>query len=217
MSCGTLFVRQLIDYRNIKVIRRDSCLLTYPPTRISLYLPANDGTIESEDANSEQNNVIMSPLNSASYFLVRPLLCSGSRQKDDKNRLSVSPVCGFKSYSAVHESNTITGRETATKWTTKCFIIVSLGDEAYVVKFNYSRLNRKKGADIYINFFLTYESYLPYPFYLYKSTLTSKGLSKSFNKGCLVSFSDRIALSIGIFQSIPRESSRMLIPPSASG
>ena len=52
--------------------------------------------------------------------------------------------------------------------------------------------------------------------YLYKSTLISNGLSKSPNFGCLVSFSERIALS-AIRQSIPKESSRILMPPSASG
>ena len=53
--------------------------------------------------------------------------------------------------------------------------------------------------------------------YLYKSTLISKGLSKSFNIACFVSFSERLACSVGIFQSIPRLSSRIEIPPSASG
>ena len=53
--------------------------------------------------------------------------------------------------------------------------------------------------------------------YLYKSTLISNGLSKSFSIACFVSFSERLACSVGIFQSIPRVSSRMLIPPSASG
>ena len=53
--------------------------------------------------------------------------------------------------------------------------------------------------------------------YLYKSTLTSNGLSKSFNIACFVSFSERLACSVGIFQSIPRVSSTILMPPSASG
>ena len=53
--------------------------------------------------------------------------------------------------------------------------------------------------------------------YWYKSTLMSNGLSKSFNIACLVSFSERLACSVGIFQSIPRESSKIEIPPSASG
>ena len=53
--------------------------------------------------------------------------------------------------------------------------------------------------------------------YLYKSALISNGLSKSFNIACFVSFSERLACSVGIFQSIPRVSSRMLMPPSASG
>ncbi len=53
--------------------------------------------------------------------------------------------------------------------------------------------------------------------YLYKSTLMSNGESKSFNIACFVSFSERLACSVGIFQSIPRLSSRMLMPPSASG
>ena len=53
--------------------------------------------------------------------------------------------------------------------------------------------------------------------YLYKSTLISNGDSKSFSIVCFVSFSERLACSVGIFQSIPRVSSRMLIPPSASG
>ena len=53
--------------------------------------------------------------------------------------------------------------------------------------------------------------------YLYKSTLISNGLSKSFNFACFVSFSERLACSVGIFQSIPRVLSRILIPPSASG
>ena len=53
--------------------------------------------------------------------------------------------------------------------------------------------------------------------YLYKSTLISNGESKSFSITCFVSFSERLACSVGIFQSIPRLSSRMLMPPSASG
>ena len=53
--------------------------------------------------------------------------------------------------------------------------------------------------------------------YLYKSTLISNGESKSFNIACFVSFSERLACSVGIFQSMPRLSSRMLMPPSASG
>ena len=53
--------------------------------------------------------------------------------------------------------------------------------------------------------------------YLYKSTLISNGESKSFSMACFVSFSERLACSVGILQSIPRVSSRMLIPPSASG
>ena len=59
--------------------------------------------------------------------------------------------------------------------------------------------------------------YQPQDPYLYKSTLMSNGESKSFNIACFVSFSERLACSVGIFQSIPRLSSRMLIPPSASG
>ena len=53
--------------------------------------------------------------------------------------------------------------------------------------------------------------------YLYKSTLMSNGLSKSFNISCFVSFSERLAWAVGIFQSMPKVSSRMLMPPSASG
>ena len=53
--------------------------------------------------------------------------------------------------------------------------------------------------------------------YLYKSTLISNGESKSFSIACFVSFSERLACSVGIFQSIPRVSSRILMPPSASG
>ena len=53
--------------------------------------------------------------------------------------------------------------------------------------------------------------------YIYKSTLTSNGESKSFNIECFVSFSERLACSVGIFQSIPRESSKIEMPPSASG
>ena len=41
--------------------------------------------------------------------------------------------------------------------------------------------------------------------------------SKSFSIACFVSFSERLACSVGIFQSIPRLSSRIEIPPSASG
>ena len=54
-------------------------------------------------------------------------------------------------------------------------------------------------------------------YYQYKSTLISNGLSKSFNIACFVSFYERLACSVGIFQSIPRVSSRIEIPPSASG
>lgn len=54
-------------------------------------------------------------------------------------------------------------------------------------------------------------------YYQYKSTLISNGLSKSFSITCFVSFSERLACSVGIFQSIPRLSSRIEIPPSASG
>ena len=53
--------------------------------------------------------------------------------------------------------------------------------------------------------------------YLYKSTLMSNGESKSFSIACFVSFSERLACSVGIFQSIPRLSSRIEMPPSASG
>lgn len=49
----------------------------------------------------------------------------------------------------------------------------------------------------------------------YKGSLISNGESKSFSNGCFVSFSLRMALSVGIRQSMPRLSSRMLIPPSA--
>ena len=59
--------------------------------------------------------------------------------------------------------------------------------------------------------------YAKFPYSLYKSTLMSNGESKSFSMTCFVSFSERLACSVGIFQSIPRLSSRMLIPPSASG
>ena len=45
----------------------------------------------------------------------------------------------------------------------------------------------------------------------------SNGESKSFSIACFVSFSERLACSVGIIQSIPRVSSRMLMPPSASG
>ena len=41
------------------------------------------------------------------------------------------------------------------------------------------------------------------------------GLSKSFKHTCSVSFSERSVLSVGIFQSIPRLSSLIEIPPSA--
>ena len=43
------------------------------------------------------------------------------------------------------------------------------------------------------------------------------GELKSFSIACFVSFSERLACSVGIFQSIPRVSSRIEIPPSASG
>lgn len=46
---------------------------------------------------------------------------------------------------------------------------------------------------------------------------SQKGESKSLSSGCLVSFSDRIAFSAGICQSMPRLSSNIEIPPSASG
>ena len=49
----------------------------------------------------------------------------------------------------------------------------------------------------------------------YKGSLISNGESKSFSSGCLVSFSLRMALPVGMRQSMPRLSSRMLIPPSA--
>ena len=54
-------------------------------------------------------------------------------------------------------------------------------------------------------------------FYQYNSTLMSKGVSKSFRRACFVSFSLSRALSVGIFQSISSEVSRIEIPPSASG
>lgn len=47
--------------------------------------------------------------------------------------------------------------------------------------------------------------------------LVSKGLSKSFSTACFVSFSERLACSVGMRQSIPRDSSKIEIPPSASG
>ena len=56
-----------------------------------------------------------------------------------------------------------------------------------------------------------------YEIYTYKSTLMSNGESKSFNIACFVSFSERLACSVGIFQSIPSDSSKIEIPPSASG
>ena len=46
--------------------------------------------------------------------------------------------------------------------------------------------------------------------YLYKSTSISNGESKSFSITCFVSFSERLACSVEIFQSIPRVSSRTL-------
>ena len=49
----------------------------------------------------------------------------------------------------------------------------------------------------------------------YKSMSIENGLSKSFRMACFVSFSLRIAFSVGIFQSMPRLSSIMLMPPSA--
>ena len=42
-------------------------------------------------------------------------------------------------------------------------------------------------------------------------------LQAFFSIACFVSFSERLACSVGIFQSIPRVSSRMQMPPSASG
>lgn len=51
--------------------------------------------------------------------------------------------------------------------------------------------------------------------YLYRSTLISNVVSKSFSIAYFVSFSEILACSVGIFQSIPRVSSRMLMPPSA--
>lgn len=43
------------------------------------------------------------------------------------------------------------------------------------------------------------------------------GESNSFSKRCFVSFSERLACSVGMRQSIHRESSKIEIPPSASG
>ena len=51
----------------------------------------------------------------------------------------------------------------------------------------------------------------------YKSISMLKGLSKSFSISCIISFSLRSAFSVGIFQSIPSDSSLMLMPPSACG
>lgn len=48
-------------------------------------------------------------------------------------------------------------------------------------------------------------------------TQYSNGLSKSFNSGCLVSFSLSMAWSEGMRQSMPSDWSRMLMPPSDSG
>ena len=54
-------------------------------------------------------------------------------------------------------------------------------------------------------------------YFLEKILLVSKGLSKSFSTSCFVSFSERLACSVGMRQSIPSDSSKIEIPPSASG
>ena len=41
--------------------------------------------------------------------------------------------------------------------------------------------------------------------------LMTKGLSKSFKTSCFVSFSERMACSVGIFQSIPRVSIKIFV------
>lgn len=51
----------------------------------------------------------------------------------------------------------------------------------------------------------------------YKSMSIENGESKFFRRACLLSFSDRRALSISNFQSIQRLSSMIEIPPSAFG
>lgn len=56
----------------------------------------------------------------------------------------------------------------------------------------------------------------PHPF-LYNGSSMLNGELKSFSISCFVSFSLSIALSVGMRQSMPNESSRMDIPPSASG
>lgn len=56
----------------------------------------------------------------------------------------------------------------------------------------------------------------PHPFQ-YNGSSMLNGELKSFSISCFVSFSLSIALSVGMRQSMPNESSRMDIPPSASG
>lgn len=51
----------------------------------------------------------------------------------------------------------------------------------------------------------------------YNGSSMLNGELKSFSISCFVSFSLSIALSVGMRQSMPNESSRMDIPPSASG
>lgn len=53
--------------------------------------------------------------------------------------------------------------------------------------------------------------------YTFIGILNSNGESKSLSKGRIRSLLDNTALDGSIFQSIPRLSSRMDIPPSASG
>ena len=47
--------------------------------------------------------------------------------------------------------------------------------------------------------------------------LEIKRTLKSFSTSCFVSFSERLACSVGMRQSIPSDSSKIEIPPSASG
>ena len=49
------------------------------------------------------------------------------------------------------------------------------------------------------------------------SVFHSNGLSNSLSLGCLISFSDKIAFSAGILQSIPKLSSKIEMPPSDCG
>ena len=84
-------------------------------------------------------------------------------------------------------------------------ILITPEGQAKLVDFGIAKKMDKTGSTSYDD--VKFHSYL----------FISNGLSKSLRLMCFVSFSLRIAFSFGMRQSMPRLSSVMEMPPSASG